>query len=350
VARDDAAEQAAAGADLPTAQLEDLPTVCIPISSLELSDSPRLAGADNEHCLTLVESGVDLPPIVVHRESNRVIDGVHRIIAAMMRGEEVVRAKFFDGTPEDAFVLSVRMNIVHGLPLSRADRVSAVARIISSHPQWSNRVIASCTGLSASTVAKLRPQAVGKEGETITRIGKDGRVRPVDGLSGRLYVSELLERNPKASIREIARKAGVSPSTVHDVRKRLEAGEDPIPASQRAKLQAEGNQKPSDMALVHPLPNRPIDSAAMVAALMRDPSLRYSEIGRRLIRWLDGCRRGVSECPELIERVPEHSIYAVARLAREYSREWDEFAETLEQRRGAEAEERPQALLQQAAH
>jgi uncharacterized protein YerC len=313
-----------------------------------MSDSPRLLGTDDEHCLALVESGAELPPIVVHRASRRVIDGVHRIRAAMMRGEEVVRARLFEGTAEDAFVLSVRMNVAHGLPLSRSDRMAAAERIISSHPQWSNRVIASCTGLSASTVAKVRNRSVGDDGQSVTRIGRDGRVRPVNGSSGRLLVSELLTRHPTASIREIAREAGVSPSTVHDVRKRLQAGQDPIPAAQRAKLHAEKAQKYPQVARVHPLSPAPpampeIDPATMMTALMRDPSLRYSEIGRRLIRWLDGCRRGVSECPEIIDHVPEHNIGPVARLAREYARAWDEFAANLEKRIGAELGERQES-------
>jgi hypothetical protein len=49
----------------------------------------------------------------------------------------------------------VGMNIAHGLPLTRADRTAAAARVVHSYPQWSDRMISTVVGLSAGTVAKV---------------------------------------------------------------------------------------------------------------------------------------------------------------------------------------------------
>ncbi|MFI1416136.1 ParB/RepB/Spo0J family partition protein [Streptomyces sp. NPDC020707] len=124
-----------------------------------------------------------LPPITVHRPMMRVIDGYHRLKAARLRGESRIVARFFDGDETAAFVLAVRLNVRHGLPLALADRKRAAERIVASDPQWSDRRVASVTGIASGTVGDIRKRVVrGPEGR---RLGRDGRVRPVDGSTGR---------------------------------------------------------------------------------------------------------------------------------------------------------------------
>lgn len=103
------------------------------ISDLVLGCSPRLVGENADHVRILTEVGAALPPILVHRQSMRVIDGLHRVRAACAKGERTICARFFDGTDNAAFILAVESNIAHGLPLTTADRKAAAARIIGSH-------------------------------------------------------------------------------------------------------------------------------------------------------------------------------------------------------------------------
>ena len=131
----------------------------VPIGSLLPADSPRLAGEIEEHVRTLAESDAALPPIVVHHSTMRVVDGMHRLRAAALRGDRHIEVGLVEGTAEDAFVLAVRLNAEHGLPLSRQDRTAAALRIIESHPHWSDRRIASVTGLSPGAVGALRGRA-----------------------------------------------------------------------------------------------------------------------------------------------------------------------------------------------
>lgn len=316
-------------------RLDELPTVALSISSLLIEDSPRRSGENDEHIRMLVESEERLPPIIVQGQSGRVIDGIHRVHAATLRGEDKIEAKVYDGTDDDAFLLSVRMNIAHGLPLTRADRTTAAARIIQSHPQWSNRMIATATGLSAGTVGKLRWRSTAHNSQPATRVGKDGRARPANGSAGRLKVVELLAEKPNASIRAIANEAGVSPSTVHDVRQRLRAGQDPT-----LQQQVQGSSaalRPPEIC--RPLetpeksgPARGGDVAAILADLKGDPSLRFNNAGRLLLRWLDRHRVEMAGPRKIIEMVPDHCAGSVAKLARRYARVWTEFAAQLEER------------------
>lgn len=69
----------------------------VPCASLKEADSPRLDGESIDHITVLAQAGVQWPPIVVHRQTLRVIDGMHRLRAAQLRGDQSVEVKFFDG-------------------------------------------------------------------------------------------------------------------------------------------------------------------------------------------------------------------------------------------------------------
>src|SRR5690348_9957549 len=96
----------------------------VPIDSLSVGDSPRLAGEDVNHTRLLAGIQQKLPPIVVHSATMRVIDGMHRLSVARQRGDTMIEAEFFDGSESEAYVLAVRANIQHGLPLSFDDRLA----------------------------------------------------------------------------------------------------------------------------------------------------------------------------------------------------------------------------------
>lgn len=307
-------------------QLDGLPTVALSISSLLLDDSPRQGGEDDDHIRLLAESEEQLPPIVVHGQSMRVIDGLHRVRAAVIRGKESIEAKVYYGTDANAFVLAVRMNIAHGLPLTRADRIAAATRIMRSHPQWSNRMIATAAGVSAGTVGNLRRRSTVQDVQSTTRLGRDGRVRPINSAPGRRRAGELLAERPTASIRAIAQAAGVSPSTVHDVRQRLRIGQRSLTRSRPPDV------LPARAAPSHPGLAENGDFATTLAALKGDPSLRFSDAGRRLLRWLDRYRVETAEFDKIVEMVPDHCAASVAKLAREYARLWATVATRLEGR------------------
>nr|ADU56085.1 hypothetical protein CA878-7 [uncultured organism CA878] len=304
-----------------------LPVVEIELSRLSSVRSPRTSGEDPEHIEILLSAEEELPPILVHRPTMQVVDGLHRLKVAQVRGDTRIRARFVDGTESDAFVLAVEANIRHGLPLSLADRKRAAVQIIGTHPQWSDRRVASATGISAGTVADLRRR--GGEGGNEARIGRDGRIRPVDSSERRKLAAELIRSDPGLSLRQVAKQVGISPETVRDVRGRLERGESPSPDGSR-RLPA----KPHSLGWPGSDLGRVVDRErlAVLERLKADPTLRLSEVGRMLLRMLAMHSIDGQEWERILQGVPPHLYSVVAAFARDHARVWAGFADHLENR------------------
>ncbi|MER7756572.1 ParB/RepB/Spo0J family partition protein [Kitasatospora sp. NPDC097643] len=309
---------------------QEAPVESVTVEELRTWQSPRAGGEDPEHIRMLAELATPLPPIVVHRPTMRVIDGAHRLRAAAVRGDERIEVRFFDGTEADAFVLAVELNSAHGLPLSLADRKAAAVRIIGSHPQWSDRRIASVVGLAANTVGSIRQRSTAQNEQPNTSVGRDGRVRPRSGAEGRRRAGSLMQANPAASLREIARAAGISLATASDVRTRLRRGE-PLTTPQQHALEQD---RPG--ALIAPRPQRPaVPTADLLDSLSNDPCLRLPEAGRILLRALRICAVDADVWARLVETVPPHRQESVVSLARECADAWQSFADRLTERMGA---------------
>ncbi len=298
--------------------------VRVPISSLRTTGWLRVHGEDPEHVRLLAESTAPLPPVLVHRPTMCVVDGRHRMRAAVLRGELTLPVRFLDCDEDRAFLLSVRANIEHGLPLSLADRKAAAARVVERHPAWSDRRVAALVGLSADSVAVVRRTASAGSGQVTARIGRDGRVRPIDSAQGRLRAGRVLADRPDATLREIAKEAGIALGTARDVRDRVRRGLDPVPERRgRAAAPREAEQASVAMEVE--------DAVAALQALKKDPSLRFTESGRRLLRWLVGHAVKPEDQAWVVPSVPPHCKVLIADVARQYALMWHGFAEVLEQ-------------------
>ncbi|MER5554689.1 hypothetical protein ABT001_23970 [Streptomyces sp. NPDC002793] len=259
---------------------------------------------------------------------------MHRLLAARLKGEEHVRVQFYDGDSDQAFLHSVRLNVKHGLPLSRADRRAAAERMFRTHPQLSDRAIAAIAGLATKTVAGLRLKMVDGSAPDV-RVGQDGRRRPVNIASGRLAASRVIALRPEASLREIASEAGISVGTAHDVKERISQGKDPLPDSVRERVlgMADSPQAgPPSPATAPHVTKRTVAQEAqeVLQRLRQDPSLRYTESGRSLLRWLGSSAVTPGELPVPHEEVPAHCAMSVSRLARSCAAAWLELAVRLE--------------------
>ncbi|MFD6270539.1 ParB/RepB/Spo0J family partition protein [Nocardia asteroides] len=306
----------------------------VEIASLVIAGSPRSGGEDQAHIERLMEAEWPLPPILVHRPTNRVIDGFHRTNAAMRKGLTHIDAYLVDGSDELAYILGVQENVTHGLPLSLADRRAAAERIIGTHPHWSNRSIAAAAGLSAKTVATIR-SGTGDSSQSSHRLGSDGRLRPVDTNSARRTAAELILARPDASLRSIAKEVGLSPSTVRDVRARLDSGVDPLVHAEDDKNSctkpASGGAEPAATnSLVESAPpKKQVDIDALLAVLSRDPALRMSVGGRELLRWLHQHAVSGSDAAKIAEVVRPHSYYHVIEFANQCAANWATIAQAL---------------------
>jgi len=309
-----------------------LPVRIVPLDSLRLGETPRSSGQDSQHVTTLAQTDNKLPPILVHASTLRVIDGTHRLEAARLRGDREIAVRLFDGDDDSAFLLAVQANTKHGLPLTSADRTAAAERIIDSHPHLSDRAIAGITGLAASTIGAVRQRKAPTHTGAAVRLGCDGRVRPVDGSGGRRLAVALLSERPTASLREIARDAGISPATVLDVRQRLRRGDDPVPLTRvrGRRVNTEHRATPRRAAA-----SRGGDVKAptlLLQQLRRDPSLRFNDAGRVVLMWLNAHAGDLERWPELLQQIPPHCTFLLANLARECADVWTAIAEDLGRR------------------
>jgi ParB-like chromosome segregation protein Spo0J len=315
-------------------------------------ESPRLDGVDEEYAARLASLETPLPPILVRRCDMTVIDGRHRLLAALLRGQQRIEVEFFEGSDADAFLRAVEANVTHGRPLSLADRRAAAARIIASHPHLSTRAIARASGLSAKAVAAVRSRSTGAGHQLNKRVGQDGRARPVNVMEGRWRAARVMAENPDASLREIARLAGISPATASDVRKRILAGEPPVAMPARTGGAHPDGPEAGRLTAVQSPPGaqetgrgdavRDLAEHArpesLLGKLSKDPALRLREEGRGLLRLLQ--YNALAEWSGLSAAVPRHCEPLVGRLARQYAAQWLEFAQDLEKRDIAAAQRR----------
>ncbi|TDH56812.1 streptomycin biosynthesis protein [Mycobacterium eburneum] len=322
-------------------QSSSLPVENVPVASIRNSYTPRKSKTNEHHVKILAQSPLPLPPIVIHRTSMRVIDGVHRLRATELRGDSTIPARFFEGNNAEAFALAVHLNVSHGLPLTLAERKAAARRIVRAHPQWSDRSIALIAGVSNKTVGKLRECATEEISQLGHRLGRDGKIRPASPVNGRRRAAEFLSINPRASLREIAREAGVSVTTARDVRRRIDNGENPLPdnLAKNSSHRSEHGDNPTNATADRPLGGaRGVPSAGASASagvqghdllqrLRKDPSIRCSERGRALLRLLSTVVVTISTFNELAEAIPIHCSGTIAEIARKHARAWQEIAD-----------------------
>lgn len=316
--------------------LHSIPVVDVPLRDLRVGFSPRSSPESPEHTRTLVEAGADLPPVLVHRASMTVIDGIHRLRAAQVRGATTIAVRYFDGSAEDGLLLAVAVNGVHGLPLSIGERTEAVKRIVTAHPEWSDRSVAKLAGLSPAKTAEIRRALCGDVAPGGVRVGRDGRARPLDPARRRERAAELLRENPKASLRQIGKEAGLSPATVADVRDRIARGDrvvTPLRAS-RATVAAAGVARATAEAAAGvaraTAEAAAVDPVEICGLLRRDPSLRLSEAGRAILRLLDAGAVVARNRQDIAAGLPSHCRASVARLAQVYAESWQLFAAELQ--------------------
>ncbi|MFK0288024.1 hypothetical protein ACIQVL_47220 [Streptomyces sp. NPDC090499] len=275
----------------------------------------------------------------------RVIDGMHRMHAAALRGENDIAVRFLDGSTSDVFVVAVQMNTKHGLPLTRAERNSAATRIIQSHPNWSDRMIAAFAGLSPKTVGAIRRRLGDHLPQSSVRIGHDGRVRPVDTVHVRASVEEFMRADPQAALSRVAEELGVSRATARDVRRRmaesaarreLETAAPDQPGLETDKAVGQPDQskgRTTDSARGKEHAQTPANFAAdLLPALRRDPSIRFTDQGRLLLRLLGAATLGPDEWEQLIEGVPAHCVGMVASVARACGEAWLSVAQRMDGR------------------
>jgi hypothetical protein len=290
--------------------------VRIPIEMLRDADSPRLAGVDEGHVRTMAATGAELPPIVVHRATMKVIDGMHRLHVARLKDQDSVEIRYFDGTEWEAFLLAVELNMRHGLPLTLSDRKQSAMRILQGHPEWSDRAIGVRTGLSGKTVGALRRRYAEHIAQAPVRVGRDGRVRRLSPRRGRQRTAGMYPGELELPLNDVNRPAALAVASARDNRKAPVAWRQPPPAAEETPRTGKRGLCP--LAPV-------VDPVKQLESLKRDPALKYSDDDREMIRWLDA-RIIRKTDPGLVLRAPAHQAKKIADMARACAAQWTRIA------------------------
>lgn len=279
----------------------------VPLTSLVAGDTLRIKGTNEGHVRVLVEIEGPLPPILVHRHTLRVIDGRHRLLAAKLQGRETIAVRFFEGDEEEAFVAAVQANATHGLPLTLADRRTAAARIVRTHADWSDRMIAGLVGLSPKTVGVVRRRLAAEEfPQSTARVGRDGRIRQ---LPTRKAKDETVPTSDRGGTKDVPSGAMARSGRVSH------AMYCPRESSREAPPDRASHQRSS------------AERWRMAYQVLRqDPSVRMTETGRFLLRLLDMNLIQADEWERLTDNVPPHRAESVAALAVECAKTWHDFA------------------------
>jgi len=282
----------------------------VEVASLRPGLKLRLGEVNRDHVNVIASSEGDWPPIVVRRADNAIVDGHYRYLAARQLGHTHVNCVYFDGGEQAAFLEALERNRNHGLPLSLRERERAAMQLLAFRRDWSDRRIAELCSLAPGTVGRLRthlPRSNEQGNQLHSRLGKDGKLRPVDPSASRARIMKVLQTKPDQSLREIARLTGTSPATVRSVRSRLNL------------VSNEGHQEEATLA-----------SPANVA-WGADSALKSTDEGRGFAGWFEETDVD-DQWRNFVGGIPISRIYEVSDEARRRAGEWLAFASTLEER------------------
>jgi len=307
----------------------------LPLDELQIGESPRGTGVKHSHVQVLAHVEDRWPPILVTRVNHHIVDGVHRYHAAQMLGRTKIRCLFFDGDPEDAFIEAVRRNIDHGLPLKLREREQAAARVLTCRAGWSDRKIAVLCGLAPSTVRRLRECSTVQRTQLDKRQGRDGRIRPLDSGEVRRRTELVLRSRPNASLREVAKIVGTSPTTVRTVRAKLADADDDceagivslVPRPATALPRQAGTDTPNGAMQSQPAER----NTTLVSAWSSDFAMRSTPGASAFCEWFNQTALGPG-WHDHVEAVPLSRVYEIADEARKRAIDWKSFADAIENR------------------
>ena len=95
---------------MPTSPSDQLTTpVLVDVDELVLDGSPR-SQLDDNYARALARTRKPLPAVIVHAPTRRVIDGRHRVRAAILRGERQIAARLSFDDAGEIFALAVAVN------------------------------------------------------------------------------------------------------------------------------------------------------------------------------------------------------------------------------------------------
>jgi hypothetical protein len=132
-----------------------------------------------------LREGAEFPPLVVFFDGTThwLADGFHRLDAALQADVAEIACDVRDGAMRDAILFACGANQAHGLRRSNGDKHRAVLTLLHDDEwsKWSSEEIARRVGVSPTTVGTIRSSLSKLESDMIhTYTNKYGQVRVMD--------------------------------------------------------------------------------------------------------------------------------------------------------------------------
>jgi ParB/Sulfiredoxin domain len=146
-----------------------------------------------------LQEGDVFPPVVVYCIDKKylLVSGYHRLEAATLAGEKIIRCEVREGTLRDAILHSAACNSTHGLRRTWADKRKAVGTLLgdAEWARWSNNEIARRCHVSEPFVSSLRGQLV------TSNVASEHRTyRTKHGTEGTMNITAIGRRSPAPSV------------------------------------------------------------------------------------------------------------------------------------------------------
>jgi hypothetical protein len=172
-----------------------------------------------------------LPPVTVYFDGAEywLADGFHRWHAHEALGAVEIAADVRQGTQRDAVLFSCSANAAHGMRRTNADKRRAVLRLLDDAEWvlWSDREIARRCGVSPQTVVNIRPKDTVQNGqnEAVPRTF----IHPKTGQPAQMNVSRIGSAPRPAA----APEAAWTPSDIPPAPEQSAPAEEPSPRLQQ---------------------------------------------------------------------------------------------------------------------
>lgn len=155
---------------------------------VDFSLYPR-ASVDSQQISYLRESddaGCILPPIVIEKSSNRIVDGVHRYKMWLRKYDDKHKIPVIEksySTESELLLDAIRLNAPHGRMLDTHDKAHCI--ILAEKLHIPDDELASALSLTIEKVGKLKTGRIGELhiGKTISHIPLKNTIRHMSGKS-----------------------------------------------------------------------------------------------------------------------------------------------------------------------
>jgi hypothetical protein len=179
--------------------------------------------------------------------------------------------------------------------------------------------------VSPKLVARLRKVTSPCDPSIEKRLGRDGKLRPVQAGCIRERIADAIRERPGASLRAIAAELCVSPETVRSVKQKLGGGSADDQANRTAGARADREDVVATLLL--------LSTPRMVAApaWRTDNALQSTPTGADFAKWFEQTFAD-GDTWEKAVTVPVSRVYEIADEARRRATWWKTFAEVVESR------------------